>query len=192
MGIGVGVSERGGGAGAVDEAGEAEGVGVTQFGGQGGVRIVLVADETREAVDGVGADGGGASVRERRVGAAVHDGVRDFDAGGEAVDDDASGDGFEAGDERGVLAEFGVGSVDGRGEVAVQGAEDGVDLALIGAPDDERARAEDFFLEGGVGDEGLGLVAKSVATARLGWPLDLPWAITLTPLWAVRAARPFW
>ena len=86
----------------------------------------------------------------------MHDGVRDFDAGGEAVDDDAAGDGLEAGDERGVLAEFGIGAVDGRGEVAVEGAEDGVDLALIGAPDDERARSEDFFLQGSVGDEGLG------------------------------------
>ena len=98
----------------------------------------------------------------------MHDGVRDFDAGGETVDDDAAGDGLEAGDERGVQAEFGIGAMDGRGEVAVQGAEDGVDFARIGAPDDERARPEDFFLEGGVGDEGLGLGREERGDGAVG------------------------
>ena len=98
----------------------------------------------------------------------MHDGVRDFDAGGEAVDDDAAGDGFEAGDERRVLAEFGIGAVDGRGEVAVQGAEDGVDFTRIGAPDDERARAEDFFLQRSIGDEGLGFGGEERGDGAVG------------------------
>ena len=77
----------------------------------------------------------------------MYDGVGDFDAGREAIDDHAAGDGLEAGDLCRLLGELGIGAVDGSSQVAVQGAEDGIDFTLVGAPDDKRTRSEDFFLQ---------------------------------------------
>ena len=49
---------------AIHQTGQAQRVGVLEFGGQSGVRMVLIADETGEAIDRVRADRGATSIRE--------------------------------------------------------------------------------------------------------------------------------
>ena len=86
------------------------------------LREVLIADGAGEAQDGLAADGGGAAVGGCRVRAAMHHGVRDFHAGGEAIEDEAADFGLQYGDEFGVVAEVVFGSEDGCCEVPGQRA----------------------------------------------------------------------
>src|SRR5205809_4915383 len=63
---------------------------VAKLRGKRGLREVLVADRADEPLDGRGADRGGAGVGGGGVGPAVVDGVAGFDAGGEAVENEAA------------------------------------------------------------------------------------------------------
>ena len=86
----------------------------------------------------------------------MHDGVRDLDAGGEAVDHHAAGERRETLDQRGVRGEFLIRAVHGSGQVALQGAEHLMQLRGVVAPHDQRARSEELGLQGLIGQEGLG------------------------------------
>ena len=63
------------------------------------VRYILVADRAQEAEDGCGADGGGSAVGGGWERSAVDHRAGDLDAGGVAVEEDASDPGFEDGQE---------------------------------------------------------------------------------------------
>ena len=90
-----------------------------EFGWERGVGEILVADGASEAEHGAGSDGGEAAVRGCGEGAAVDHGVADFDAGGVAVDEDASDFVLEDGDEFSGVAKVVFGTVECGGEMAV-------------------------------------------------------------------------
>lgn len=106
--------------GTVDEAGDAAWVGGLEFGWEGGIGEALEADGAGVAEDGSGADRGAGAVRGGGVRAAVDHGGVDFDAGGEAVDDEATGFLLENLEKVSGLGEFLVGGVDGGGELALK------------------------------------------------------------------------
>ncbi len=75
----------------------------------------------------------------------MHHCMRDFDTGGEPVDDDAAGFALEDGEkllrERNVL----IGQMKRRGELAVKMASGGEKFVDTAALDEESSGAEDFF-----------------------------------------------
>ena len=77
-----------------------------KLGGKECVRKALPSDGTAEAEDGHGADGGAATVRGGREGAAVDHAATHFDAGGEAVEDEAACTLLQCVDEAGVMGDF--------------------------------------------------------------------------------------
>jgi hypothetical protein len=116
-------------------------------GGEVGVGEALVGDGADEAVDAVGADGGEEAVGGGGVGAAVVHGGAGFDAGAEAVEDNAADFAFEDADEGSEVFEVLPGAVEGGGELAFEAvgeAEEGVEVGALG---DDGAGTEDFALE---------------------------------------------
>ena len=79
---------------------------VLEFGGKEGIWETLPSDGAAEAEDGHGSDGGAAAVRGGRKGAAVDHAATHFDAGGEAVEDEAACTLLEGVDESGVGGDF--------------------------------------------------------------------------------------
>ena len=105
----------------------------------------------------------------------MHDGVRDFHAGRETIDDHTPSEGFELRAERDVGDDFLVGAMQGGGEVALERLEDLAELSEVVAPDDERARTEEFGLQLTIGEEGLGTNSEQgrQRTARLTTTLTM-------------------
>jgi hypothetical protein len=92
----------------------------------------------------------------------VDHGIAHLDAGGKAVDEDASCFAFEDGEQ--AAGEVGIGGVhlEGCGELAIEVVRDGDHFLLIAALDEEGCGAEDFLEQrrgfeevgGGGGEEG--------------------------------------
>jgi len=131
----------------VTEATDSERVRILQFERELRLGEVLEADRTDEAVDGEAADGREARVGGGGVGASVDHGMRNFDARGEAVEDDAAGPLLEEVDEFAVGREVLFVPENRRGEMAGEGA-GGLEVVLCGtAADEERVGAEDLIGE---------------------------------------------
>lgn len=107
---------------------DAERVCFLEFGGQGGVWETLPSDGAAETEDGHGADGGAAAIRGGGKWATVDDAVADFDSGGKAVEDEASGAGLERVDEAAVCGKLGIGGVEAGGELAFEMRDGGFDF----------------------------------------------------------------
>src|SRR5690349_19529145 len=107
------------------QAADAEGVAVLESGGQGIAWDVLVADGAHEALDGAGADRSGAAIAGGGEGATMHDGMSDFDTGGEAVDDEATGLFFQKRQQVTVMIPFGAFDLQGGGELAFERVDNG-------------------------------------------------------------------
>ena len=86
------------------------------------MRKILKADGSREAKNGLRANGGGAAVGARGVGPAVDHGVTDFNAGGIAVENDAADLVSQNLEQVGKFDQVFLGAVNGGGEMAVETA----------------------------------------------------------------------
>ena len=124
------------GALAVDEAVDLQGVGFLEFRREYRVRYILVADRAQEAEDGCGADGGGSAVGGGWERSAVDHRAGDLDAGGVAVEEDASDPGFEDGQEGGGEGKVFAGGVEGCGEVSVEMPGGGNELRRVSVADE--------------------------------------------------------
>jgi len=124
-----------------------ERVGVLKFGREQGLGEVLEADGACEAVNGKAAHGGEPWIGSGGVGASMDHGMRDFDAGGESVEDDAAGFLLEDLDEFAIGGKVVFVAEDGGGEMAGKGA-GGLEVVLcFAAADNEGIGAEDFVGE---------------------------------------------
>lgn len=129
---------------AIDHAPDSQWIAVFQLVGEREVGEVLETDGADKAIDGERANRGGAAIAGGGVGAAVHHGVTDFDAGGEAVDDEPSGFALESGNEIGGIREVGLGAVQSGGKLALKRTQEGKQILAIFIANDQRGRPKNL------------------------------------------------
>ena len=144
--------------------------------GEHGLREVLEADGTGEAVNGEAANGGEAGVGCGWIGAAMDHRVGHFYAGGKSVEEQAAGFLFEDGDEFAIGGEVVVIAEDGGGEVAVEGAR-GAQIVMRGiAIDKQCVGAKDFVGEFGLADELIEADRESLDPRGMALRALEPWS----------------
>jgi hypothetical protein len=101
---------------------------VLEFCGECFIWEALPSDGTAEAEDGHGADGGAAAIRGGGKRTAVDHAGADFDAGGEAVENQPTRAALEGVDEAGVAGKLGGGGVEAGGELALEAGKSRLDF----------------------------------------------------------------
>ena len=117
-----------------------------------GVREALPCDCAAEAVDCHGSDRSAAAIGGRWERPAVNHAGADFHAGGETVENEATGALLQSRDKARVFCEFLVTGLKGGGELAFEAGDGGFDFRKAAA-DDQCTGTEEFALEGFIADE---------------------------------------
>src|SRR5580704_7508244 len=129
---------------AVHHSPDSQRVGVFQFGRQGGVRKILMADGTGKAKYCLRAHGSCAAVSARGIGSAVNHGVRDFNSGWVSIENDAADLVLQQIDQIGKFPQVFLGAVNRRCEMAAETSSGIEKLSFVGEMD-QYARRTKYF-----------------------------------------------
>ena len=177
---------------AIHEAHDAAWIGVGEFRRQCAAGKCLVANRTREALDGSGADARETLVTRGGVGPAVIHRGGNFHAGGEAIDDEAAGLALEDGEQVAGIGEIFRRGVDRRGELAFEMMGDAQQIGVAAGIDEQRIGSEDFLVQRGVLEEVFRIGGEDRRFALRAFRFGIGLAVGAPVAWLVQIAILVW
>lgn len=160
------------GKGAIDSAHRASGVLPSQCFVQRGIGEALVTDRARPAVDARSADASEVAVAGSGVGATMVHRRADFDAGGEAIENEAPDLLFEHADQRREVDEILIGAVNHGGELAFEAVRKTKHVLQCRAFSDDGTRTENLTPQLLIGLQHIQCGGEDAAGSLCGLMID--------------------